>query len=103
VPPGQPFQEDRAGRPVALESPVRCQPCRCALGLDLLRGLAKGQRLRLGKHVGEEQVVMAAERIERPQKPDEVTGNELGPLMNQLVEGMLSIGTRLAPVDRPVW
>ncbi len=62
---------------------------------------AKGQRLCLGKHVGHEQVVVAAERVKRLNKRDEVAGDELGPLMNQLVEGMLAIGTRLPPVDWP--
>ncbi len=32
-------------------------------------------------------------------KADKVTGNEPGSLVNQLVEGVLAVGSRLAPVD----
>ena len=34
-------------------------------------------------------------------KPDELNGNDLGPLMEKLEEGMLPIGARLPPDDRP--
>ncbi len=44
---------------------------------------------------------MAAEGIKRQDKSDEVAGDELGPLMNDLVKRMLAIGTRLPPIDRP--
>src|SRR5271169_5782607 len=43
---------------------------------------------------------MAAERIERLSERDEVTGDQPGALMDQLIEGVLAIGSRLAPVDR---
>ncbi len=98
---GQPLQQDRVGRTVALEGAVRHQPGRRAFGLDFLRRFAKGQRLRLGKNVGQQNVVVPAERVQRLGKRDEVAGDELGPLMDQLVEGMLAVGARLAPVDRP--
>jgi len=88
------LQEDHAGRTVAFECSVWRQPCGCAIDLDFLGRFSESQRLCLGKHVGQEQVVVAAERVKRLNKPDEVAGDELGPLMNQLVEGMLAIGAR---------
>src|SRR5581483_537200 len=39
--------------------------------------------------------------MKRLDKRDEVTGDELGSLVNQLIEGMLAVRARLAPVDRP--
>ena len=38
--------------------------------------------------------------VERLAECDEVAGDEPGSLMNQLVEGMLAVGSRLAPVNR---
>src|ERR1700722_15312617 len=43
---------------------------------------------------------MFAEWIERLREPDEIAGNEPRALMNQLIEGMLAVGSRLPPVDR---
>ena len=40
-------------RPITLEDPVRHKPVRCAFCLDLLGCLAEGQRLGLGKDVGQ--------------------------------------------------
>src|SRR5439155_20577858 len=95
----QPIGENCVRRAVALETPVRYEPIRRALGLDLLGRLPERQRLALGEDVRQEQVVMAAERVERLAKRDEVAGDEPGPLMDQLVEGVLAVGSRLAPVD----
>ena len=92
--------EDRVRRTVALEDPMGDEPIRRALGLDLLRRLSERQRLGLGEDVGQEHVVVAAERIERLSKGDEVTRNEPGSLMDQLIEGVLAVGSRLAPINR---
>ncbi len=78
---------------------MRHEPVRRALGLDLLGRLAEGQRLGLGEDVRQEHVVVPAEGVERLAERDEVTRNEPGALMNQLVKGMLAVGSRLAPVD----
>src|ERR1700692_4603831 len=43
--------------------------------------------------------MVAAKRIQSFAKRDEVAGDEPGPLMNQLVEGVLAIRSRLAPID----
>src|SRR5215510_12163247 len=44
--------------------------------------------------------MMAAERIARFREGDKVTRNEPGSLVDQLIEGVLSIGPWFAPVDR---
>ena len=100
-PRGQPLGKDRVGRAVALEGAVRDQPVGRPLGRDLLGGLAEGERLGLGEDVGDEQVVVLAERVQRVHEADEVAGDQLRPLVDQLVEGVLAVGPRLAPVDRP--
>ena len=43
---------------------------------------------------------MASERSERLAEGDEITRDEARPLMNQLIEGMLAVGARFAPIDR---
>ena len=60
----QPLHEDRAGRPVALEDTMGNQPVGRALGLDLLGGLAERERLGLREDIGQQHVVMTAERIQ---------------------------------------
>src|SRR6266702_7109639 len=44
---------------------------------------------------------MLAERIERLAEADEIAGDQLCALVNELVEGMLPVGAGLAPDDRP--
>src|ERR1700738_3568533 len=79
---------------------MRREPVRRAFRLDLLGAFAEGQRLRLGEDIGKQYVLMPAEGIEGPAKRDEIAGYEPGPLMDQLIEGMLAVGPWLAPVDR---
>ena len=98
---GQPLGQDRARRAVALTDTVRHQPLRRPFGPHFLGRLAEGQRLGLGEQVGHEQVVVVAERVQRLAEPDEVAGNELCPLVDELVERVLAVRARLAPVDRP--
>src|SRR5271156_5507033 len=43
--------------------------------------------------------MMATEWIKRRVERNEVAGNEACPLMNQLIERVLTIGARLAPID----
>src|SRR5215472_17455210 len=78
---------------------MRHKPVRRALRLHLFGRLAKSECFRLSKDIGEEQVMMTAKRIERLPKPDEVAGNESRALMYQLIERVLTIGPRFAPVD----
>src|SRR6266446_4627986 len=94
------FGEDRVRRAVALEDAVGHEPLRRALSFDLLGRLTEGQRFGLSEHVRQEHVVVPTKRVERLGERYEVAGNESRSLMNQLIEGMLTIGSRLAPVDR---
>ena len=57
-----------------LPSITRCGTTRSAraLGADLVRGLAEGERLGLGEDVRGEDVVVVAERVERLREADEV-------------------------------
>src|SRR5215510_13570035 len=48
------LREDRGGRMVAFEDPVRDEPVRRPFGCDLLRGLAERERLGLREHVRRE-------------------------------------------------
>src|SRR5262245_15922331 len=75
------------------------QPIRCAFRFYLLRRFAKGQGLCLRKDVGEQHRMMAADRIERFDKRDEITRDEPRPLMNKLIEGVLAVGAGLSPVN----
>ena len=81
--------------------PVRHEPVGRAFGLDLLGRLAERQRFGLREDVRQQHVVMPAERIERLAEGDEVARNEPRALVNQLIERVLAVGARLAPVDRP--
>ena len=63
--------------------------------------LAERQRLGLRKNVGDQNVVMRAQRIERLAERDEVARNQSRSLVNELIERMLAVGPGLAPVNRP--
>src|SRR5262249_13143852 len=78
---------------------MRDEPIGCAFGLDLLARFSKGERLGLCEYVRQQDIVMPAELVERLCEGDEVTGDEPGALMDQLIERMLAIGSGLAPVD----
>src|SRR4030095_8596995 len=92
--------KDRVRWPVALENPMRHEPIRRALRFHLLRCLTKSECLGLSEHICQEHVVMPSQRIEGLGECDEIARNEFGSLMNQLVEGMLSVCSGLAPIDR---
>ena len=51
--------------PVAFEDPVWHQPVRRAFRLHLLRRFAEGKRLGLGENIGHQDIVMAAQLIQR--------------------------------------
>ena len=76
------------------------QPVGCSLRLHLLGSLAEGQRLRLSEDVRQQNVVVAAQRVERLAERDEVARDEPCALMDELVERVLAVGAGLAPVDR---
>src|SRR5882724_1235442 len=93
------FGKDRVRWTITFEYPVGNEPVGSAFCLHLFRSLAECQRLGLRANVGNQHVVVAANWVERLRKSDEVAGDEPGPLMNQLVERMLAIGSRFAPVN----
>src|SRR6266851_8507758 len=93
------FGKDRVRWTITFEYPVGNEPVGSAFCLHLFRSLAEGQCFGLRANVGNQHVVVAAEWVERLRKSDEVARDEPGPLMNQLVERMLAIGSRFAPVN----
>src|SRR5215813_14097749 len=98
---GEPVEEDGVGGTIAFEDPMRHQAVLGALGLHFGRGLAEGQRLRLGEDIGDQHVVVVAQGIQGVGEADEVARDEPRPLVDELIERMLAVGSRLAPVDRP--
>ncbi len=97
----QPLGEDHVGRPVALADAERRLRRVRAFRRELLGGLAERQRLGLGEQVRHQEVVLLGERAQGPAEADHVAGDQLRPLMDELVERMLAVGPRLAPDDRP--
>src|SRR3984885_2557401 len=93
------FRQEDVRRAVALKDAMRNQPIRCSLSLDLLRCLSESQGFGLGKDVGQQHVMVPSKGIEGLLKTDEVTGNQPGSLVDQLVERVLPVGSRLAPVN----
>ena len=43
--------------------------------------------------------MVIADRVLALGRGQEIAGNQLGPLMDELVEGMLAVGARLSPDD----
>src|ERR1700722_16393154 len=78
---------------------MRHVPIRRALSFYLLRRLAKGQRLGLREDICQKHIVVSPDSVERLNESDEVTRNQLSALMDQLIERMLAIGSRLTPVN----
>src|SRR6516225_8042838 len=78
---------------------MRDEPVRRFLGLYLFRSFAECQCFALRKNVRHKYVVMPPQRVKRVVEGNEVTGNQACSLMNQLVEGVLPVGSGLAPVD----
>src|SRR5262245_13395780 len=85
---------------VTFEHTVRHKPIRHALRFCLLGSLAERQRFGLSEDIRDEHVMVAAERIARLREGDKVTRYESGSLVDQLIEGVLSVGPWFAPVDR---
>jgi len=94
---------DRCGRLVAREDPRLDDRLTGAFGAHLVGGLAEGEGRGLREEVGQEERVHVdpafAQRVRGVHGGDEVGRNHLGPLVNQLVEGVLTVGARLTPED----
>ena len=80
-----------------IRGPLRAHARRLHLGQRLLAGPPAHQGLGLGEEVGHELGVMVAQRILAVDGGDEVRGDHLGPLVDELVEGVLAVGAGLAP------
>src|SRR5262249_25573762 len=91
---GQTIQHDGVRWPIAFEDPVRDEPIGRSFGLDLLARLPEGERLGLCKYVGQQHVVMPAELVERLCEGAELAAASPGPLLPQLIEPFLAIGSR---------
>lgn len=101
------LEHDRVGRLVALEDLGLDE--RLVLGLfrselldDLFLGLAERQRLGLREEIGEQDLVVlaASDWVERLHGRQEVARDELGALVDELVECVLAVRARLAPDNR---
>lgn len=71
-------------------------------GVGLLDCLPGGESLGLDKEIAKEQLmlvrpILVREHVARSGKGDEVGRNQLSPLMNELIEGVLAIYSGLAP------
>ena len=89
-----------------LPGKVRCGTCASAdaLGAHLLGGLSEGEGLALGEKVRHQQVVLVTQITEFGDgvgEADQVGGDHLGALVEQLVVGVLTVGARRAPDDGP--
>src|SRR5262249_18658223 len=98
---GQAIGEDNIRRPIPFKDTMRLQPFRRALGLYLLRCLSEGERFSLREEVGKQHVVMPPEWRKCVTERDKITRNKARPLVNQLIERMLSVRARFAPINRP--
>ena len=100
---GQSHAEDGGGRTVAGEHAGRDDLFRGALSAHFVGSLAEGQGLGLGEVVAQKQLVhvlvAVLGRVRGVHERDEVGRDELGALVDQLVEGVLAVGARLAPED----
>ena len=76
------------------------EPVRRPLRGDFIGGAPERQRLGLREHVGDEQVVVVPEGIEAFREAHEVARDQPRALVDQLVEAVLAVRPRLAPVDR---
>mmetsp|Transcript_2912 Transcript_2912/g.7595 ORF Transcript_2912/g.7595 Transcript_2912/m.7595 type:complete len:399 (+) Transcript_2912:76-1272(+) len=97
-------QQQRERRAVPGERLVGDEAVRDALGLQLSRGLAERQGVRLREEVRHELVVVRdglagqMHRVLRHGEADEL-GRDDAALVHELVEGVLAVGARLAEVD----
>src|SRR5262249_44779844 len=91
--------EDDVRGTIAFEDAMRHKPVGSALGLHLLGRFAECESFGLRANVGDEQIVMATDYVQGLAKADKVARDETRTLMDELVEGVLSVGAGLAPVD----
>ena len=93
------FPHNDVRRAVALEDAVRGKIGWRAIGLNFVECFSEGEGFGLSKDIRHEEIVVATEGIQRLRESDEVARNETSALVDELVEGMLSVRAWLAPVD----
>ena len=94
--------DQRGRRPVAGEDLVRRQRRIVHRRLGLLERAAAHQRLGLREAVGEQDLVLVVERrLVADGRDQELAGDDVGALVDQLVEGVLAVGAGLAQDHRP--
>jgi hypothetical protein len=101
----QQWEDDAVAWPVALEDLAldqRLASIWSQLLPNLLLGLSEGQSLGLSEEVGEEDTVVegVTDRVEGGGRGDEIGGDQLGSLVNELVERVLTVGSSGTPDDR---
>ncbi len=89
--------QDGICRMVAFESAMWNLKRRNTISRDFFGGLSECQRFGLGEEVGHQEIVVGSDRVQGLAESDEVAGNQFGTLVNELVEGVLAVGTRLSP------
>lgn len=67
--------------------------------LNHFAGFTKRQRFGLGKEVRQQLRMVVGQRVVGNRRGDKVARHHFGPPVNQLVERVLTVGTRLAPDD----
>ena len=77
-------------------------PCAYQLEARFVGRLALHQRLGLGQVVREQDRVVIAPRVMALSRGQEIARDQLGALVDQLVEGMLAVGARLPQMIGPV-
>src|SRR5438874_4178839 len=78
---------------------MRHKPVGRPLGFYLLCRFAKGQRFGLRENICEKDVMMTTYRRQRLAERDEIARNQSRALMDQLIKGVLSVGSRFTPED----
>lgn len=100
------MEHDRVGWLVSLED-LRLDQGSVGRGrgtellLDLIFGLSKCESFGLSEKVGKENLVMLAtgDGVECLDGSEEITRDEFGSLVDELIEGVLTVGTALSPND----
>ena len=97
-------EDDAIAWPVALEHLAldqRLASVRPQLLPNLLLCLSEGQRLGLSEEIGEENTVVegVTDRVEGGGGSDEIGRDQLGSLVNKLIERVLTIGSGSTPDD----
>ena len=67
--------------------------------MHLLFGFSLHEGFGLGKEVGDEDYVVFTQGVECSGRSQKVAGDDLGALVDQLIKGMLPVGTGLSPDD----